>query len=243
MEGVVSSRAPHAKARLAGILYLVSAMPAGFSVWVFSKLVVRGDPAASAAHVLASEGLFRAGFVADLVGILFFIAAVLLLYELFEVVNPTLAKLSLLFNLMGAVIQSLEALQDLAALMLLKGGPTFALATDQARTLAFLFLRLHTLGYILAMLFYGSASGLIGWLILRSTFLPRILGVLMIVDGLGYIAFSLANLLAPPLAMRLYPFLPFGTAIIGELSLIVWLIVKGVSSERWERQAGMTGVA
>ena len=238
----MSSRAPHAKARLAGLLYLISAVPAGFSVWVFSKLVVRGDPAASAAHVVTSEGLFRAGFAADLVGILFFLAAVLLLYELFEVVNPSLAKLSLVFNLMGATIQSLEALQDLAALMLLKGGPTFTLATDQARTLAFLFLRLHTLGYVLAMLFYGSAVGLIGWLVLRSTFLPRILGALLIVDGLGYFTFSLANSLSPPLAARLYPFLPYATAIIGEASLVLWLIVKGVSAERWEQQAGITRV-
>jgi hypothetical protein len=234
----IVAASPRAKARLAGALYLISGVPAGFSVYAFLKLIVRGDPAATATRILGSEGLFRLGFVADIVGILIFVGAVLVLYELFQPVSRRLALLMLVFNSIGCAIQALDSLQDLAALLLLKGGTTTtALTTSQAQALAFVFLRLHPLGYDLAMVFYGSASVVVACLILRSTFLPRIFGVLMVIDGLGYLTFSLATFLSPALAAHLYPYLPFSTGIVGELSLMLWLVVKGVNAVRWEEQA------
>lgn len=229
---------PRATARLAGGLYLTSAIPAGFSILVLFQLVVRSDPAATAARILASEGLFRLGLVADLIGILFFVAAVLFLYELFKPLSRTRAQLFLFFGLIGSGIQALDALWDLAALMLLKGGPTLAaLPAEQSRSLAFLFLRLHTLGYDLAFVFFGSALILLGTLILKSTFMPRVIGAMVAIDGAGYLTFALATYLSPPLAVRLHPFLPFVTAAIGELPLVLWLLVKGVDATRWEAQA------
>ena len=234
---------PRARSRLAGALYLLSALPAGFSVYVLLKLVVRGDPAATAANILGAEGLFRLGFVADLVGIVLFVGAVLCLYELFKPVRRSQAQLFLFFSLIGAGIQSLDSLWDLAALLFLKGGPSLiALTTDEARGLAFLFLRLHTLTYDLALMFYGCANVLMGFLIVRSTFLPRIFGVLMAVDGMGYLAFSFATFLSPPFAAHLYPFLPFLTGFLGEPPLMIWLVAKGVNVEKWEEQAA-AGVA
>jgi hypothetical protein len=234
---------PRVKARLAGALYVISAVPAGFSVYVFLKLVVRGDPAATAANILGAEGLFRLGFVADTVGILFFVGAVLFLYELFKPVNRSLALLMLLFSLIASTIQALDCLGDLTALVLLKGGTSLtALPVDQARALALVFLRLHPLTYDLALVFFGSSTLLMGYLILRSTFLPRMLGVLITIDAAGYLTFGFATFLSPPFAAHLYPYLPFLTAFLGEPPLMLWLLVKGVNAERWERQAA-AGVA
>jgi hypothetical protein len=230
---------PRVTARLAGALYVASMVPAGFSVFVIQKLVVRGDPAATATRILGSEGLFRLGFVADLVGILLVIGSVFFLYELFKPVSRSVALFMVLFCMAGSTLQALNSLQDLTALLLLKDGAgPIASTADQARGLALLFLRRHALTYDLALIFFGVFAILIGSLIRASAFLPRILGVLMTIDGLGYLAFSFAMFLAPPLAARLYPYLPMVTAILGEASLMLWLIVKGVNTQRWEEQAG-----
>jgi hypothetical protein len=229
---------PRVKARLAGTLYAISGVPAGFSVFVFLKLVVRGDPAATATNILGSEGLFRLGFVAEIVGILFFVGAVLFLYELFKPVNRSLALLLVFFSLIGSAIQALDSLADIAALLLLKGGSGLtAFTTGQAQALALVFLRMHMLVYDLALVFFGVFSILIGTLVLQSTFVPRILGVLMAIDGLGYLTVSFATFLSPPFAAHLYPYLPFLTALLGEVSLMLWLVVKGVNTQRWEEQA------
>jgi hypothetical protein len=113
---------PKQTARLAGALYGVSAVPAGFSVYVLSKLVVRGDPAATAANILGSETIFRLGFVADLTGILLVVASLLLLCQLLKPVSTSLARLVICSVLIGSAVQSLNSLADLAALLLLKGG-------------------------------------------------------------------------------------------------------------------------
>jgi hypothetical protein len=229
---------PRVKARLAGALYLASAVPAGFSVYVITKLVARGDPAATAANILGSETLFRIGCVADLVGIILFLGSVIWLYELFRPASRSLSLLMVLFALLGCTLQAVDALGDSAALLLLKGGPPLAaFTTAQLQDLAFLCLRLHTLLYTLALMFFGVYSMLMATLILRSTFLPRVLGVLMVIDGLGYLTFSVSVFLSPPFAARLYPLLPFATAVLGEASLMLWLIVKAVNAERWDAHA------
>lgn len=230
---------PRVKARLAGALYLISAVPAGFSVYVLLKLVVRGDPAATATNILRAEGLFRLGSVAEIVGILFFIGAVLFLYDLFKPVSRSLALLMVFFSLIGAAIQALDTLADVAALFLLKGGPGLAaLTTGQAQALALLLLRMHMQVYDLALVFFGAFAILIGTLVLKSTFVPWVLGVLMALDGLGYLTFSFATFLSPPFAAHLYHlYVPLLTALLGETSLMLWLVVKGVDAQRWEEQA------
>jgi hypothetical protein len=229
---------PRARARLAGALYLISGVPAGFSVWVLLKLIARGDPAATVTNILGSESLFRLGFVADLIGIIFFLGSVLVLHELFKPVSRSLSLLMVCFALIGAAIQSLDCLGDITALLMLKGANVMtAFTATQSQELAYQFLRLHTYIYDVALVFYGVFAITIGYLVLHSTFLPRVLGVFMAIDGLGYLTFSFATFLSPPLVAHLYPFLPFVTALLGEASLMLWLIVKGVNPERWEEQA------
>src|SRR5438094_537094 len=113
---------PRLLARLAGALYLISGVPAGFSVFVTIKLVVRGDPAATASNILRSETLFRLGFVADLIGIILVLGATLMLYELFKPVSRRISLLMVLLCLMGSAVQALDSIGDLAALLSLKGG-------------------------------------------------------------------------------------------------------------------------
>jgi hypothetical protein len=239
--GGSGGRSLRARARWAAALNILCAVPAGFSVTVLQKSVVRGDAAATAANVLGSEGVFRLGFVSDLVAILIFVASAVLLYEIFRPAGRRSALLFLVLILMGAAFQALECIQDLAALVLVKGGAGMsALPSAQANALAFMFLRLHSFNYVLALFFIGCSSVVMGHLLLRSTFVPRILGPLMMIDGLGYLTFSLASFLSPPVAAHIYPYVPFVTALLGEGALFLWLIIKSVNAERWREQAAAT---
>jgi len=236
--GRTAQASPRVKARLAGTLYVMSALPAGFSVSVFFKLVVRGDPAATAANILGSESLFRLGAAAEIVGVLLVVGAVLFLHEVFKPVSRSLALLMVFCGLIGCGIQALDTVAGMGALLLLKGGSGLAaFTTGQAQALALVFLRLHLLLYDLALAFFGLFAVTIGFVVLRSSFLPRILGVLMAIDGVGYLIVSLAAVLSPQLLVDLHPYVPFVTAALGEGSLMLWLIVMGVNAERWMEQA------
>jgi hypothetical protein len=229
------------RARIAGAVYVLSGVPAGFSVYVLFKMFVRGNPAATAANILGSEGMFRLGYAAELVGISLVVGAVLLLYQLFKPASRSLALLMMFFGLIGCTIQALDPLADIAALIFLKGGGGLAaFTTAQAQAMALVLLRMHLLIYDIALVFFGVFAILVGALILRSTFLPRVLGVLMAIDGLGYLTHSFAVFLSPPLAAHLHPFLPFATAAVGEGTLMLWLLIKGVNARRWEEQAQRT---
>ena len=220
------------------MLNVLSGVPDGFAVTVVRKLFVRGDAAATAANLLGSERLFRLSFVADLAGLMLFIASGVLLYEVFKPASRRLALLFLILFQGLPLIQSLNAVHDLAALLLVKGGPgVTGLAPAQSDALAYVFLRLHSLNFNLALVFGGASSIVMGFLIRRAKFVPRVIGPLMMLDGLGYIAFSLAAFLSPTLGSRLYPYLPLVTTAIGEGALYLWLIFKGVNAERWREQA------
>lgn len=230
-----------AKARWAAALNILCAFPDGFSVTVLRQSVVPGNAAATAAKILGSEGLFRLGFVADLVALLFFLASGVLLYEIFRVTSRTGARLFLVLIVITTICQGLEAVHDLAALFLLKGGAGMSgLPVPQAQALAFLFLRLHSYTYLVALFFGGCSSLVMGYLVLRSSFLPRLIGPLMMLDGLGYLTLTLASFLSPPLATRIYPYIPFVTTFLGEGVFYLWLIVKSVNAERWREQAAIT---
>ena len=236
--GWTGASSVRATARWAAVLNILSAVPDGFSVSILRKLVVRGDAAATAANILGSEGLFRLGFVADLVALLFFAASGVLLYEIFKPASRRAALLFLVLIVMGAICQALESVHDLATLVLLKGGAGMsALPSDQANAMAFVFLRLHSYTYTLALFFFGCSSLVMAYLVLRSTFVPRVIGPFMMLDGLGYLTFSLGSFLSPPFVTHIYPYVPFATALLGEGALFLWLIVKSVNAERWREQA------
>lgn len=229
-----SDRSIRATARWVGLLNLLCAVPDGYSVSVLQKFVVRKDAALTAANILRSETLFRFGFVADVLSLVIFAGAAVVLYQTFRPAGRRAALFCLLLTTLGIAFQSLACIQDLTALLLLKGAS--GLSVPEAQGLALVFLRMHWYDYQLALLFYGCGSLTVGFLVWRSTFVPKIFGACMWIDGLGYVTFVLTSFLAPLVVTHIYPYVPFGTAL-GEGALFLWLIFRSVDVERWRAKA------
>ena len=224
-------------ARIAGILSLGSGIPDGFSISILKKVLVRDDAAATAANILKFESIFRAGIVAELFALVVFAASLVLLYVVFKPASRRGALLFLIICIMGATLQSLDVLGDIFALSFLKGGAaTAALPIAQTQAMAYLFLRMHLLIYTVALAFTGFGSLFLAYTATQATFIPRVSGYFMVLDGLGYITHSFGTLWAPTLIVHLQPFVPYATSILGTGALMIWLIVKGVNTDRWHEQ-------
>jgi hypothetical protein len=222
---------------MAGICQLMEAVTAAFGeVIIPGKLVVAGNAAATAANILEHERLFWLGFVLSLIGVAFHIAWALLMYELLKPVNRSLSRLAAFVILVGCAIQALTSLLYLAPLIILQGSSSLSAFTpEQLQALALVFLRLNDYAFQIYLVFFGAWCLLIGYLIFRSTFLPRILGVLLAISGLGWVTY-----VYPPLAHSVYPFIVAASAL-GEIPLELWLIVMGVNAQRWKEQASAAG--
>lgn len=235
---------PHRMARLAGLFYLITTLAGGFAeIGVRGKVIVAGDAAATARNILASEGLYRLGFAADIVAGAAYLLVTLLLYELLKPVNRSLSLLAAFFSLVGVAIGGVAALGHLAPLLLLKGAHYLApYNVDELQAMALLALKLHNQGYLIALVFFGVYEALLGYLIIRSTFLPRALGVVIGIAGLAFLTNSFAIFLWPALPDLLNAAL-LAVDGIGEISLMVWLLVMGVNARKWEEMAFPTGAA
>jgi hypothetical protein len=224
-----STMSPLFKARMGGFCWLMCFLTSIFPLIVSGRLVVSGDAAATAANLLANEGLFRAGTAALLISTAFYVGATLFIYEVLKPVNPTLSLLAAFFSLVGCAVGALSCLFDFVPFVLLKGAPYLSVFTvDQLQALTLMFLKVRAQANDIGLVFFGLHCLGVGYLILRSIFLPRLIGALMVVAGFGWLTF-----LWPPLANSLAPFnmMPGG---IGELSLTLWLLVKGVNVQRWQ---------
>jgi len=199
-------------------------------------IVVSGDAAATAANLLAHESLFRLGLSTSLIAMAFYVAMTALFYELFKPVNRSLALVAAFMGLAGCAVQTVSYLFDLAPLAVLGRAPYLSVFNgQQLQALALLFLKLQGQGETTSLVFFGLYDLLIGCLILRSTFLPRILGALMAIAGLGWL-----TVLSPTLLNHLSQLvLPLG--FVAELLLMLWLLVKGVNVQRWREQASAAG--
>jgi hypothetical protein len=220
-------------ARLAGILYLI-VIVAGFfaEIGARQRVVAANDAAATAANILAHESLFRWGFASDLIAVLAVVPLILLLYELLKVVNRQLALLALFFSLVGTAVQSTSLLGHIAPLILLKRGAALGVSPDLLQAQSYMAIQLQGIGYAIALAFFGGTMLTRGYLILRSTFLPAFIGVLLLLAGPAYILSSFVLVVAPAIAgyamaLLIFPF-------IGETSLALWLLVKGVNVAKWE---------
>jgi len=224
------------KARMAGGCQLMEAVTAAFGeVIIPSKLVVAGSAAATAANILGHERLFWLGFVLSLIGVGFHIAWALLMFELLNPVNRSLSRLAAFVILVGCAIQALTCLLYLAPLIILQGASSLsAFRPEQLQALVLAFLRLNDYAFQIYLVFFGAWCLLIGYLIFRSTFLPRILGVLLAISGLGWMIY-----LYPPLAHRLLHIIDAASAL-GEIPLELWLIIMGLNAQRWKEQASAT---
>jgi hypothetical protein len=228
---------PRLKAGIAGGLWLLCIVTGVVSFIAGSSLMVRNDAVATAANILANESLFRLGFAAELISGASYIGVTVFLYYVLKPVSKSLSLLAAFFGLGGVAIGGGAFLSRLAPLVLLRGDTYLsAFTTSQLQVLALASLKLYVLGFSIGMVFFGFQCILIGCLVARSMFLPRVLGVLLSLGGLSYVIVSFTNFLLPLLGTRLTPFI-MPLALIGEGSLTVWLIVKGVNVPRWYEQA------
>ena len=200
-------------------------------------IIVSGDAAATAANIMAGEQMWRLNFVALLIAGAVYIAVIAILYELFRPGSPTLSIVAAFFGLAGCAISGMHAFQ-LAPLFYL-GDATYLAAfdTEQLQALAYVPLRLQAVGDNIGAMFFGFYTLLLGCLVLGSSLLPRILGVLLTITGFSWLTRSFANLLALSLADSLSTYL-MAAAVFGELAFLLWILVRGVDVERWREQAG-----
>jgi len=230
----IAAASPRLKARIAGVFYLLTILTRMFvEIFARNRLVVPDDAAATATNILVHEPLWRWGFAADIIAFASYIALTALLYELFKPVNRSLSLVAAFISLVACVVQAISSLFHLAPPVLLGGAPYLSVFTgEQLQALALVFLRLRATAYHnIGLVFFGLYLLLAGILILRSTFLPRILGVLMVLAGLSYVLF-----LSPPLARSLQPYILVFPGV-GQISLTLWLLVMGVHVQRWKEQA------
>ncbi len=190
------------QARFAGLLYLLASLIGCFGlIYVPGKLIVRGDATATANHIRASETLFRLGIATELFGFTMFIFVVLALYRLFKGVNEKHALAMAILLLVSIPISLLNVLNDIAALILVSGADFLSVVDKgQLDALAYLFVRLHGQGFVVAQLFWGLWLFPFGILVIRSGFIPRVLGFLLFIAGFGNVASSFTSLLLPSYA-------------------------------------------
>jgi hypothetical protein len=218
-------------ARLAGVLYLVNGVTGFFGIiYVPGRLIVSGNAAATANNILASERLFRVGIVSELICAAEFVFLLWVLYRLLAGVSRAHASLMVILGLVFVPIMCVNVLNEIAALTLLRGAD-FLSAFDkrQLEAMAMLFLDLHRYGYVVGWIF-GLWLFPFGVLVFKSGFLPRILGVLLIIACFGYLADSLTPLLLPGYANIVGRFASIALTL-GEPAIIFWLLIRGAKDQ------------
>ena len=222
MEDRTNSLSPKVLSRIGGILYLIIILLGIVQETVVREsVVVQGNTAATARNLGSMESLWRAGIASEFVLLSCAVGLALVLFILLRPVNREIALVAIFFNLVSIAIEGVVALYLVAALVGADGGASQALAIE-----------MHSYGFAAALIFFGIECVILGYLILKSWFLPKPLGVLMAIAGACYLVNSYAMMLAPDFADRLVPMILI-PAFIGEASLAVWLVLKGVNMERW----------
>ena len=233
----IAETSPRLKARITGAFYLLTILTGIFSQgYVSGRLVVDGDAAATATNILAHRDLFQLGFAVYLIEMACQIAMNALLYDLLKPAGRSVSLVAVCLGLAGCVIKTFSRVFFIAPIFVLGGAHYLsAFSAEQLQALALLFLKVNDHGAAIALVFFGFYALLTGYLMIRSTFLPRILGVLSVLGGLGWLSF-----LYQPLGYRLFPYIAaFG--LLGAASLILWLLLFGVNEPRWKEQASAAG--
>ena len=232
MQPVVEG-SPSPTARTIAVVYLLYLLTSIFGALLMKGVVVPTDAVATAQNLLAHESLYRSGWEVGLVANALYIAVTALFYGLLAPVNRSLAVMMAFFSLVGCTVQIFSSLLQLAPLTILGDNQLAgAFTVAQLRTAALLAFKLYPLPFYISLVLFALFDSLLGYLIYKSTFLPRFIGVWFMIGGVVGLTF-----LWPPLATELrYVIIPVGG--LAEVVLMLWLIVKGVDVSRWREKAG-----
>jgi hypothetical protein len=240
MTGISIKTSPQVFARVGGIAYLIIILAGLFGeMFVRNSIVVSGDPEATANKLMASPLLWRIGIAGDLIMHVCDVILIVALYVLLKPVNKSLALLAMLFNLIQTAVLVANKLNLLIPLFLL-GDADYQKSFDpqQLQAVSYLSIKAHGYGFGIGLIFFGFECLVLGHLILKSGYLPKTIGILMQIAGLCYLVNSFSLLLAPRFADLIFPAVLI-PSFIGELSLCLWLLVKGVNVSKWKEKVGM----
>ena len=232
---------PQTLARIGGVIYLVIIVSGIFGeLFVRDALIVSGDAATTASHIMGSELRWRIGIAGDLLMHVCDVPLMLIYYILFKPVNRHLTLLAILFNVVQTAVLVATKMNLFMPLFLLGGAPYLgAFEPAQLQAFSYLSLKMDNYGFGVGLIFFGFECLVLGYLIFRSGFLPRFLGVFMEIVGICYLVNSFALILSPAFAGAISPAILI-PCFIGESSLCLWLIVKGVDVSQWREKAGAT---
>lgn len=226
---------PLVLARIVGVLSLIGIVTGAFDIgYVRNMLVVDGNVAATVNNILAHENLFRLGFAAHIVLLLCNIPDEIISFILFRRVNAIIAATAMGCGLVGTAIESLDMLNAYVPLKLAAdAGAMGAFHPEQLQALSYMSVQLQDIGLLISFVFYGLDEMLSGFLIFRSGFLPRIVGILLGIAGFCYFTDGFTSFLAPSLHARLLPYLLF-PCLPGEGLLALWLAIRGLNVAKWQ---------
>ena len=238
MKTKVNELSPSVYARIAGVLYLIITIAAIFAHFVIpEQFIVPGDAAATAVNIATSESLFRIGVVgSELIVLLSEIMLSVVLYVLLKPVNKTLSLVAAVSRLAMTTIHGLNLLNYYFVLQLLTGGDYLTVfGQEQVNALVTLFLDAHSIGFTIGIAFLVPHVLILGYLIYQSGYFPKLLGILFIAAGVGYLFDTTGLLLVPGYTTT--PDLIAMVIAIAEIAFPIWLLVKGVNSDRWQNRA------
>jgi hypothetical protein len=224
---------PKRLARAAGVFYLITIVAAIIAQGVIAeRLVDSSDASVTARNIVAHANLFRFGYTMYMIEMVAQTVMTMLFYELLKPVSRTLSLIAAVIGVVGCGIKALSRLFYVAPTLVLDGTHYLnTFSAEQLHSMALLFYNVNEMGAAIAVVFFGFSTLLKGWLIIRSTYLTRVLGWFGVVGGIGWLAF-----LWPPLGYRLILCVA-AVALLGSLATIVWMIVFGVDEERWAERA------
>jgi hypothetical protein len=219
-------------ARRAGFLYLGYIILTAIALVVGRKgIIVDGDAAATATNIIAKGMRFRIGFVSDAVAGVVFLLAAWALYVLLKPVNRNIALLFLLLNLGGVAVQCINMLNLFSAVLLLSGAEYLSVfQPNQLQAQAMLFINLYESGFMICQLFYGAWLFPLGFLVFKSGYLPRILGIVLMVECFGWLMYPFQFFLFPSYVAVSY--LSSAVGFVGEFSLTLWLLIMGAKEQK-----------
>ena len=226
---------PQSYARIGGILYLIIIVAGIFTeLFIRNKLVISGDAIATTNNIMASQLLWRFGIACDLIMHVCDIPLMLIFYLLLKPVNKNLALLAVLFNLVQTTVMVAFKLNLFQTLFLLESSDYLKVfEPHQLDALAYISIRSDGYGFGIGLIFFGFECLVVGYLIFKAEYLPKTIGVLMQIAGLCYLINSFALILVPAFADFIFPVILI-PSFIGELSLCLWLLLKGVNITKWK---------